>query len=158
MQTTKIVNWTLGNGKVAECEVEVTRKMDLNDINASFGGKHPVELLSIEINVDGKFVAQSLQPPSIATNLSAAAVKAGGYARVGDSGVISKAAYGAIMAAIAEATAEAETDPEWAANKIRHDKVVAQNASELAAYNNAKANSGICPHCGGHCYGDCQAN
>jgi hypothetical protein len=128
MKITKKVTWKLGNGKAAGCRIEVMRMMVDDTVDADSWKiiTKPVELLNITVALGSKFVAHSPTTPSIIATPTYSKeyvdkiTSAGGYARVGDA-VISREAYDKIMAALAEAVAEAEQDPEYAAYKAQQD-------------------------------------
>ena len=126
MESTKVILWKLGDGRQAEAQIKVTRQM-VNEIAFADGlnvdlGKRPVELLSIVVKIDGKYVERTTNPPSIVEDENVwgkdfvAKVKGlGCYARLTHRIVIKENVYNEIMNAIAEATEEAGQDPEYRA-------------------------------------------
>jgi hypothetical protein len=130
MKITKKVTWTLGNGKAAGCRIEVMRRMvdDTVDADSWTIITKPVERLNLTVALGSKFVARSITAPSIIATPTHSQeyvdriTSAGGYATVGGV-VISREAYDKITSALAEAVAEAEQDPEYAAFKARQGNI-----------------------------------
>jgi len=162
MQATKMVTWTTKDGKQAEAEIVKTRLV-CDDISYADGdninlGRKVVDRLEITLRVNGAVQARDTYKPSILTKenygngVYEKLVTAGAYARLGNV-YISEVDYNAIVAAIAEADAEAVGSGEFAAAK---EKEAAKREQAAEAKYRARRD-GICPQCLGWCYGDCTA-
>lgn len=150
MKATRKVTWTLKDGRQAECTIEVTREMR-EEIAYADGwnvplGKKPFEFLEIELSVAGKCLVVTHTKPSkldkkFYRNYDELIAK-GAYARLGDA-YINQESYELITNAIAEATAEAEKDEEYAAhvNKeaaVEAEKKAVEEAETAAKFTEAK--------------------
>lgn len=85
---------------------------------------------------------------------------AGGYARLGDT-FISEDNYNTIVAAIAEADAEAAGGAEYEQVKAAEEAEEAREDARLEAQEKElerRIANGFCPKCGTYCYGDCTAH
>jgi hypothetical protein len=140
MKVIKTVEWKTRDGRDLKAEIEVIRKMDDNiayadgwNINL---GKKPVELMTINIALDGKYIDTTYSRPTIVAepffqkDFIAKIKNMGGYAKLSDKVVVNESIYNEIMAAIAEATAEAKQDEEYKAYKAA--KVAAEEAARPA--------------------------
>ena len=169
MEATRTVKWETKNGKTATVEITKTRTVRDN-ISYADGwnvnlGKETVDLLEIRLRLDGKQVARDSQPPHVVTRTAYFSGydkirAAGGYARLGDA-YISEDAYTAVMAAIAEADAEAAGTEEYAAVKAEELAKEARKGAKLQAQAEEYARlvkSGLCPKCQSWCDGDCTAH
>jgi hypothetical protein len=125
MTSTKMVKWEAKDGRTAEVKIEVTRKM-VDDTAYADGyninlGKKPYENMVISFYLGGKFIARTSSEPTIISDEEAKA--SGGYASLLKDCVsrlniiIRKKIYDLVMAAIKEATAEAEQDTEYKDSK-----------------------------------------
>ncbi len=126
MESTKVVSWRLGGGRQAEAEIKVTRAMVADTayadgLNVDLG-KKPVELLSIVVKIDGKYIERTSAKPEVVEDENVwgkdfvARVKGlGCYARLTHRIVIKENVYNDIMAAIEEATEEASQDTQYKA-------------------------------------------
>jgi hypothetical protein len=141
MESVRIVNWTLSDGRPAVATITVTREM-IDDIAYADGwninlGKKKYESMDIKATISGKCMDRTSRVPTIISEDTFSAdftrkMKAAGvYARLTSSVYIKEDVYNQVMAAIEEATREAEQDPEYA-------KVVAEEKRIEEAIQNEK--------------------
>lgn len=170
MKATRTVTWTTKDGKTAECKIEITREIQEN-ISYSDGwninlGPEEIKSTYIELRVNGKYVARDLGNISPITKEGYRAtydkmVAAGVYARLGDV-YINRENYEKIMAAITEATTEAEQDAEYIAykatpkaTKIHDNNIIVDDGNY--DYDSENHGPGWCNKCHSYCWGDCEA-
>lgn len=171
MKLTKTVGWQTKDGRNIEVRIERTRKV-ANEVAYADGwnvdlGKKTIDRLDIEMFVDGQYVGDTDQTPSIITEQfdrsSYARLRAAGaYARLGNT-YITEEQYNLITAAIKELETELTS-----IDDREYDEVKAQETAEanrqaeaqkaLEARVERLRQSGLCPKCGTWCYGDCEAN
>jgi hypothetical protein len=156
---TKSVKWTSSTGKDIEATIITTREMrdeivyaDGDSVNL---GPRPYTYDIIKVTLDGKLIEQSSQI-GLATGK---AKQQGAYGMIGSKvGIADPAIYERILTAIAEAKAEAATDPDYAAyaaaQQAKETEVDNKDAERYAR----QVKNGLCPKCGTYCYGDCEAN
>ena len=167
MRATKTITWTTKTGTQVEVNIEIIHEVQTETAYADGYnvdlGKKTVDMITIEVKVDGRFKTRSYHAPQVLDpkfykdyeKLTAA----GAYARLGDV-YISKEQYEQIMAAINEINAT-ETSDEY--KTVKTEEIKKEQIQEAA--DNAEAaryaqqiKNGLCPKCGTYCWGDCEAN
>ena len=170
MEATRTVKWETKDGRQAEVIITKTRIVQDNIAyadgwNVSLG-KKTVDSLEITLHVAGRFITRDYAAPRIVIKAAYGAnydkIKAaGGYAQLGKA-YIDEERYNLVMAAIAEADAEAAGSEEYAAVKSAEMEKEARKEAKLQAEAEEKyrqnIKSGLCPKCKSWCYGDCSAN
>ena len=169
MEATRTVTWQTKDGKQAEVVITKTRTVRDN-ISYADGwnvnlGKETVERLEIVLTVDGKTVTEDNYKPCVVTRnthgKSYDKIKAAGaYAQIGRA-YIDAERYQLVIAAIAEADAEAAGTEEYAAVKAEEMAKEARKGAKLQAQAEEYARlvkSGLCPKCQSWCDGDCTAH
>lgn len=170
MEATRTVKWETKDGRQAEVTITKTRTVRDN-ISYADGwnvnlGKETVERLEVVLKVNGREVTEDNHKPIVVTkkNYSPQGYEkikaAGGYAQLGKA-YIDEERYNLVMAAIAEADAEAAGSEEYAAVKSAEMEKEARKEAKLQAEAEEYARlvkSGLCPKCQSWCYGDCTAS
>jgi hypothetical protein len=168
MKIEKSVSWISTTGKSIECKIVVTREAR-TEIAYADGynvdlGKKSYSNTEINVFVDGKFYKNSSTPSIVSEpSFSAKTVKQvkdlGGVALMANHTlVINQIQFDNIMAAVAEATAEASQDSEYVVAKAVEDAEKAAKEANLKESEKRYAEqvkNGLCPKCGTYCYGDC---
>ncbi len=168
MKITRTVTWTTRTGRNIEITIERTREVRDNIVNADGDkvnlGKETIDLLSIEVKADGKFVTSTKCGLDVVTEEWCRNYKElkdkGVYARLGDA-CINEEQYNTLITAIAEIEAELTETPEYKEVKVVEEaKEAKKNAvlkREAAEYAHL-IKSGLCTKCHSWCYGDCEAS
>lgn len=169
MKATKTITWTTKDGRSIEVILERTKEVRDNIAYADGWnvplGKETVDMLDIEIKINGRHQGRTYHAPHIITEKAYKQhynelVAKGVYARLGDV-YINEEKYNMIMAALAEIDAELTDTPEYAEVKAVEDAKEAAEIKKLeaeAAEYKQMVKSGLCPKCGTWCYGDCEAH
>lgn len=163
----KTISWMSQNGKKIEVTIEIEHKTQDKTVNLDGDivnlGKETIDLFSVIIRADGKYLSRGYNAPEVLDpkfySNYAKLTAAGAYARVGDN-YINKEQYDLIMAAIAEINSQLEITEEYKAVKAQEiqKEHIAQIVDERedSEYERSLKN-GFCPKCGSYCYGDCEA-
>jgi predicted DNA binding protein len=169
MKATRTVTWISSNGKTVEVKIERNKKVEDN-ISYADGwninlGKKTVDLLKIEVYMDGKYITYALHAPHVIDKNSyfksyQELRDKGAYARLGNV-YIGEENYNLVMAALTEIEAELTEAPEFEEVKAQEEAREAQKEAafeaEITEYQRELKN-GLCPKCGTYCYGDCEAH
>jgi len=128
MKKEQTLTWTSESGKEISLKIEVTRAMETevayaDGYNIELSKKQPVESMFIEVRVDGEFLGQGYNGPSVVTELLYTKqtynhIKSqGGHSLLLGKVILKEAKHDEIVSTIDSMIAAASQDPEYAEYK-----------------------------------------